>query len=166
MLESPCRTYDGYSTNVCTVQWSGCGPQPRNVRSWVSQVERMALLGKEVGREETTNYCPCVGPETFNTSHTQKGLKLGRKLVNAEVAYVFHPDHSFSKTKSKEVSCGEKTLGQGWGPRVATLSTSGPANAWSQPETWEWVVTNGITCPNQKELAVPPETWARHWPDP
>lgn len=81
----------------------------------------MALLGKEVGREETTNYCPCVGPETFNTSHTQKGLKLGRKLANANVAYVFHPDHSFSKTKSKEVSCGEKTLSQRWWAKGGNL---------------------------------------------
>lgn len=52
------------------------------------------------------------------------------------------------------------------GPRVATLSTSGPTIAWSQLERWEWVVANRITCPNQKKLVMPPETWARQWRDP
>lgn len=68
----------------------------------------MAFLGKEVGREEKRslrNHSPIVkqltvpmmGLRPTMLPIPKKGLQLGRKIVNAEVSCVPHPDHNFSK---------------------------------------------------------------------
>lgn len=83
----------------------------------------MALLEKEVGVREggwaSQKSQPDGQPmtvlwqaETLATSLTQKGLNLGRKIMNDEVVYLFQPELNFSKQKARQ--CSEKTVGQRW----------------------------------------------------
>lgn len=81
------------------MRWSRYSTQEWNFRSWVAWLERMALLGKEVGRGKggtsaiaakwSTNACPCDRPPTLDIPLTQKGLNLGTNILDAEVVYVF-----------------------------------------------------------------------------
>lgn len=130
-LKSPCRAYRRCPASICTVQWSRCGTSHGISRSgypgwkewhcWGRKWAKRKRGTSEITAQYSTHYCPCDGTETFNTSHTLKGLKLGRKFMNAEVAYVFHPDHNFSQNKKKgsvmcQEDCGPVVVGQGWQP--------------------------------------------------
>lgn len=55
--------------------------------------------GGQRGGEEPQNHSIGQPQQAWDPEipHTQKGLNLERKIMNAEVGYLFHPEHNFSK---------------------------------------------------------------------